>query len=376
MFTQDLQKSDGFYNLHSICILSLQIDKNLPFLNGYVQEAIEKGAQPYIPESERSGTLDISNFRNQDQHEASLHGLRFEAYELPKPSQPTRVPPASHVPTNELVPVPEPSYPRETQRVTTLPSASNSDSSELKLRLDGVQKKWGRPTYSTEASTSSSTSQKSVNGVSKADTAGTVDTKAHDNTPYNQKKPQVEINPEKQKLAASLFGGSAKADKRGSSTLGHKAGKTSNHSTEKSQTSKASVKTSVEKTIVQPPPDLLDLGEPTMASIPPSEDPFKQLEGLLEPNQFSSSANHDAVGSANKAPDLMGLYTDTAGSGLMDDVNALSGITNSANVAASQPSQVSKGPNTKDALEKDALVRQMGVTPTSQNPNLFKDLLG
>jgi AP-4 complex subunit epsilon-1 len=43
---------------------------------------------------------------------------------------------------------------------------------------------------------------------------------------------------------------------------------------------------------------------------------------------------------------------------------------------AANPSQISKGPNVKDALEKDALVRQMGVTPSGQNPNLFKDLFG
>ncbi|KAK1591873.1 hypothetical protein Q3G72_015057 [Acer saccharum] len=294
----------------------IEVDKNLSFLNGYVQQAIEKGAQPYISENERSGMLNISNFRNQDQHEASsMHSLRFEAYELPKPSMPSRIPPVSLASTTELVPVPEPSYPRETQKVASLPSVSNADPSELRLRLDGVQKKWGRPTYSSsETSTSSSTSQKTVNGVSKVDATSTVNSKAHDNS-YNSRKPQVEISPEKQKLAASLFGGSSKTDKRGS-TVGHKAGKASSHAVEKPQTTKAPVKsTAVEKIVVQPPPDLLDLGETTVvSSSPPSVDPFKQLEGLIEPTQATSSVNHGVVG-ANKSPDLMGLYVETAGSG-------------------------------------------------------------
>ncbi|KAK1549249.1 hypothetical protein Q3G72_007196 [Acer saccharum] len=269
----------------------IEIDKNLSFLDGYVQQAIEKGAQPYISENERSGMLNISNFRNQGQHEASsMHSLRFEAYELPKPSMPSRIPPVFLALTTELVPVPEPSYLRETQKVASSPSVSNADPSELRLRLDGVQKKWGRPTYSSsEISTSSSTSKK--------------------------QKPQVEISPEKQKLAASLFGGSSKTDKRGS-TVGHKAGKASSHAVEKPQTTKVPVKsTAVEKIVVQPPPDLLDLGETTVvSSSPPSVDPFKQLEGLIEPTQATSSVNHGVVG-ANKSPDLMGLYVETAGSG-------------------------------------------------------------
>uniref|UniRef100_A0A0A9HAL1 Uncharacterized protein n=1 Tax=Arundo donax TaxID=35708 RepID=A0A0A9HAL1_ARUDO len=34
-----------------------------------------------------------------------------------------------------------------------------------------------------------------------------------------------------------------------------------------------------------------------------------------------------------------------------------------------------KGPSLQDALQKDATARQVGVTPTGNNPNLFKDLL-
>ncbi|KAJ4707586.1 AP-4 complex subunit epsilon [Melia azedarach] len=198
----------------------IEIDKNLSFLNSYVQQALDKGAQPYIPENERSGMFDISNFRNQDHHEASMHGLRFEAYELPKPSVPSRVPPVPLSLATELVPVPEPSYPRESQKVASVSSVSSTDPSELKLRLD-------------------------VNGVTKVDTAGSVNSKARDTT-YDSRKQQAEIPPEKQKLAASLFGGSSKTERR-ASTTGHKAVKASSHTMEKPQVSKTGDKTLQEK---------------------------------------------------------------------------------------------------------------------------------
>ncbi|KAJ0043699.1 hypothetical protein Pint_19438 [Pistacia integerrima] len=144
------------------------------------------------------------------------------------------------------------------------------------------------------------------------------------------------------------------------STTGHKAGKAGSHVAEKPQVSKGSDRSAAEKTAAQPQPDLLDLGDPTVPSSAQSYDPFKQLEGLLDSKPTGS-------GSGN-------------GSGV--DVNLLSGLSNPTiknaheGTATTQSTQFSKGPNTKDALEKDALVRQMGVTPTSQNPNLFKDLLG
>ncbi|XP_020413233.1 AP-4 complex subunit epsilon-like isoform X2 [Prunus persica] len=129
----------------------IEIDNSLSFLNGYVQQALEKGDEPYIPENERSGMLNINNFSNQDQHEALTHGLRFEAYELPKPAVPSRIPPAAVASSTELVPVPEPSYARDTCQPASLPPVSDAGSSELRLRLDGVQRKWGRPTYSSPA---------------------------------------------------------------------------------------------------------------------------------------------------------------------------------------------------------------------------------
>ncbi|XWS62283.1 hypothetical protein CRYUN_Cryun07bG0196900 [Craigia yunnanensis] len=356
----------------------IEVDKGLSFLNGYIQESIEKGAQPYIPESERSGMLNISNFRNQDHHEASSHSLRFEAYELPKPTMQSRIPPASLALT-ELVPVHEPMYTRESYQTPSLPSiSSDAGSSELKLRLDGVQKKWGRPTNSPATSTSNSTSQKTVNGITQVDGASIVNTRTCET--YDSRKPQVEISPEKQKLAASLFGGSSKTEKR--PATGHKISKASNHIVEKSHMPKSSMEVAPEKKApVQQPPDLLDLGEPTVTSTATLVDPFKQLEGL-DPTQVASAVNHGKT-AATESPDIMTLYAETpAGIHDKDDGDLLSGLSNPSitnmpgGTTTTQLMKSSKGPNLKDSLEKDALVRQMGVTPLSQNPNLFKDLLG
>ncbi|KAK9277516.1 hypothetical protein L1049_007060 [Liquidambar formosana] len=364
----------------------IEINRSLPFLDIYVQQSLEKGAQPYVPENERSGMVNMSNFRNQDQHEGSTHTLRFEAYELPKPSVASRVSPVSHASGTELVPVPEPSYPREIHQAASIPSALDTGPLELKLRLDGVQKKWGRPTYSSAApSASNSTSQKMVNGVSQLDGVGNINSKARD-VSYDSKRLQVEISPEKQKLAASLFGGSSQTQKRPSSAS-HKVAKASSHAGETSQVAPAvsvSAEITTEKKIsLQPPPDLLDLGEATVTGSAPSIDPFKQLEGLLEPTQVTSEGNHGAVG-ATKAPDIMAQSSvvadplPTKG----DEFNLLSGLSNATNktlygeTTVMYLTQSNKGPNPKDSLEKDALVRQMGVTPSSQNPNLFRDLLG
>ncbi|KAK8614320.1 hypothetical protein V6N13_122681 [Hibiscus sabdariffa] len=359
----------------------IEVDKALSFLNDYIQDSIEKGAQPYIPESERSGMLNISKFRNQDHHEASSHGLRFEAYELPKQTVQSRIPPASLAST-ELVPVPEPMYVSESYPTTTVSSASSdAGSTELKLRLDGVQKKWGRQTHSPATSTSSTTSQKTVNGITQVDGSNTSNSRTRET--YESRKQQVEITPEKQKLAASLFGGSSKTEKK--PATGHKISKSSSYMVEKSHVPKSSMEIASEKKApIQQPPDLLDFGEPTVQSNAPSVDPFKELEGLLEPTtEVASAKNHSSTAAATKSPDIMGLYTETpAGIHNKDDGDILSGLSNPpgthmlGGTTRTQVAQSSKGPNLKDSLQKDALVRQMGVTPSSPNPILFKDLLG
>ncbi|CAA3000380.1 AP-4 complex subunit epsilon [Olea europaea subsp. europaea] len=243
----------------------IEIDKSLSFLDEYIQLAIERGAQPYVSASERLGMPNISNFKSQEQHESLTHSLRFEAYELPKPSMTPQVPP---VPASftELVPVPDQYYHTEVHYSATLvPRFSNAGLSELKLRLDGVQKKWGNPSYfSPVLSTSINDTTKIQNGIT--------------GQPDAIQKQLVEISPEKQKLGASVFGGASKSERRQSSSS-QKVTKNNSHAADKSHVEKTATSDTVSIKTSQPPFDLLDLGEPTGTSIPPSLDPFKQLEG-------------------------------------------------------------------------------------------------
>ncbi|CAA2970369.1 AP-4 complex subunit epsilon [Olea europaea subsp. europaea] len=370
----------------------IEIDKGLSFLDGYIQQAIENGAQPYVSESERLGMSNISNFKSQEQHEFLTHSLRFEAYELPKPSMTPQVPPVLASPT-ELFPVSVPYYHTEVNYSTTpVPSISSAGSSELQLRLDGVQKKWGHPSYfSPTSSTLNSDAAKIQNGSTKPDSVGSANSEAR-HVSYDSRKPQVEISPEKQKLAASLFGGASKSDRRQSSSS-QKVPKNNSHAAYKSHVEKTATSDTGAQKTSQPPSDLLDLGETTGTSILPSLDPFKQLEGVLDQTQDPTSLNTGGF-SGTDAPDIMSLYVDTSlrdqgnsTANLLSTVNdsssLLSGFSDATNrtghggnTVAQLTQKLSEGPNHKDSLEKDATVRQMGVTPSGQNPNLFKDLLG
>ncbi|XP_077212297.1 AP-4 complex subunit epsilon-like [Tasmannia lanceolata] len=368
----------------------IEVDKSLSFLDTFVQQSLERGARPYIPENERSGMPNISNFRSQDQLDSSTHALRFEAYELPKPSMPTRTTPIMLTPSTDLVTVSDLTYPKEIHQPTSQPSISDTVPTDLglKLRLDGVQKKWGRPNYSSPTpSTSNSTVQKPVNGVAHHDGFESVSSQARDIS-YDSRRQQVEVSAEKQRLAASLFGGaSSKNEKRPLSS--HKASARSSPSNlEKARPSAenpASTESAAEKAApLQPPPDLLDLGEPTLESTP-SIDPFKQLEGLLGPTQAASSISSEA-GNAPKPPDLMSLYRDTPSTGSSGNIinsDIYAGLPTTVNrnshhggTTVTHTAPEKKGPNPRDSLEKDAVARQMGVTPSGKNPNLFRDLLG
>ena len=356
----------------------MQIDKTLSFLDSYVHKSLEEGAEPYIPEHERSGTLTITNTGNRNQYETSTHSLRFEAYEVPKPIVPVGIPAPISYPT-ELVPVsvPEPSYHREVPPTLSSGPASDPVSTGLKLRLDGVQKKWGKPTYSSAASSSTSNSDShrtTVNGATQPDS---VVSKSRESPSYDsssKRQPHVEVSEEKQKLAASLFGGasSSRSEKKQSGGGGGhgKVSRETNHTEENVRP--------VATVVQPPPPDLLDLGEPAGAISSSSSsvvDPFKQLEGLLDVSQDGAAAT------PSNGPDLMSLYSENGQSLNQNQTTILNekvdaGSTHGSANGNNKTATLTKGPSLKDALNKDALVRQMGVNPTSQNPNLFSDLLG
>ncbi|XP_031479468.1 AP-4 complex subunit epsilon [Nymphaea colorata] len=372
----------------------IEVDKNLSFLEGFIQQALKNGASPYVPESERSGVASISNFRNQDHHETSAHSLRFEAYEVPKPPVVlAHASPVTQMPSTDIVAVSDSMTSKEDHQASappTIPDASAD--SGLRLRLDGVQKKWGRQTYSSAApSTTSSSSHKAASDITHSDLYVSSSSHSRDLS-YDSRRQQPEVSAEKQKLAASIFGASStKAENK--TPGGSKASKSSHARAEKVQSSMvvaSSAEAPTGKTIPsQPPPDLLDLDEDNGPSINTSavEDPFKQLEGLLAPPAVPPSVKPDASLAPTQAVDLMALYSDAPTAGQLDAVS-LSSTNMDAAFLKSGPSDdngnsngitvtmVKKGPSTQDSLQKDALSRQVGVIPSGRNPHLFKDLLG
>jgi AP-4 complex subunit epsilon-1 len=239
-----------------------------------------------------------------------------------------------------------------------------------------------------------------------------------------RKKAQPEVSAEKQRLAASLFGGSAGGQR---STNGEpKAPKsTSNvrHSDKVMPPRAASsgIKATPAKPAPGPKPaplmDLMDMGDSDPSShvtsgTRPLYDPFKELEGLLDgpPSSTTAAATQGAPPKGNSI-DLMSLYDSTpaaapglagsssdvmmslgqANSSSSEAVNGFQmGLMDAGEVPGENPllgiaghvmpgptvSQEKKGPSRQDSLLKDAATRQVGVTPTGANPALFQDLLG
>lgn len=134
--------------------MNLQIDKELPFLQEFVDSALANGARPYTHENERlemdSGmTSFASTSRNQQE---PSNALRFEAYETPTVHAPSAAfssaPPA-------LLPDFQEKKPESPRSLRDQLAADNSQVDLLgpeisRLRLDGVQKKWGRPSASSQ----------------------------------------------------------------------------------------------------------------------------------------------------------------------------------------------------------------------------------
>ncbi|KAF3337398.1 AP-4 complex subunit epsilon [Carex littledalei] len=347
----------------------IEIDKSLPFLSNYINQAIENGARPYISESERSGTASTIAVASASQYQhdtSSVHSLKFEAYDLPKPRGPVpsiQSSSMSSLPTisSDLVPVSEATYTtREEQQNPKVQTLADQISAEIgvRLRLDGVQKKWGRQTYSSPSApstSSSSSTQKPSNGMVTSETI-------RENTLDSRKQQIPEVSAEKQRLAASLFGKKAVEKKTQAGT------RRPVKEIQPAVATSAPEAPKEDKVIAPaaPPPDLLDLGEPSETATQ-TIDPFKQLEGLLGPGAGSDRASGPGPSvSAVATADLMSMVTDMPP--IIDSKSSDKGVISST--------VAKKGPNVKDALQKDATARQVGVTLTGNNPNLFKDLLG
>ncbi|KAL3689733.1 hypothetical protein R1sor_016042 [Riccia sorocarpa] len=377
----------------------IEIDKNLPFLKDIVETALSNGARPYIPEHERveGGLGTLLAVTNNGPPSSSL---RFEAYDKPVVPVPVVTPVQ---PTPSVTDYEERSDRRSAR--TPYPSHSVSVAPEIdlinpestRLRLDGVQRKWGRQTYSTPSFTASTERERSSNGGSHVRDTGSAPYESSSRA-AEKKKPPVEVSSEKQKLAASLFGGSSgsrtapsgSAAVRGARVAAHKGhghgpgGGDNKHQTSVSVPVPAASSTPNPAPVPQaPPPDLLDMTDGEPAPTAPRNDPFKLLEGLIDPQAGSGSGT--SAPSAKADVDLMSLY----GTGQSNPVDG--GVQSSSQVGLSpllgstglpstvQPAGspvVKKGPSPQGSLQKDATARQAGVTPTVVNPDLFKDLLG
>lgn len=269
----------------------------------------------------------------------------------------------SSLPTisSDLVPISEATYTtREEQQNPKVQTLADQISAEIgvRLRLDGVQKKWGRQTYSSPSApstSSSSSTQKPSNGMVTSETI-------RESTLDSRKQQIPEVSAEKQRLAASLFGKKAVEKKIQAGT------RRPVKEIQPAVATSAPEALKEDKVIAPaaPPPDLLDLWEPSETATQ-TIDPFKQLEGLLGPGAGSDGASGPGPSvSAVATADLMSMVTDMPP--IIDSKSSDKGVISST--------VAKKGPNVKDALQKDATARQVGVTPTGNNPNLFKDLLG
>eukprot|EP00249_Psilotum_nudum_P022263 c28444_g1_i1 orf=707-3676(+) len=389
----------------------IEVDINLSFLNGFVQSSLSKGARHYMTEDVRIQSGAIGSLSSQRDHGDSSHGLKFDPYEKPKPL------PASVAPSSSISSfVPEFDDYRSAQSsykaayAVHYPPEVDLNPDTARLRLDGVQKKWGRQTYS--ASTPPVSREKPTNSHTSSDTGrldGNTWESSYEPQFVDKNKHVLEVSPEKQKLAASLFGGaSSKADVSGrGATKANKPPLQKGHSTTSAQSNidkKNEIAQDVQGQTFSrskpSPPDLLDLSEEVPPVLLP-RDPFKELEGLLEVpaalvppsvgitdkketidlmslyEAANPASSHEAsISSANSVVDMT-LRGETVKSGITD-LTAINRLSSDSLGSTAKTSLLlaKKGPSPEGALQRDAISRQVGVTPTGPNPDLFHDLLG
>ncbi|XP_024390606.1 AP-4 complex subunit epsilon [Physcomitrium patens] len=424
----------------------IEFDRELPFLQEFVDSALANGARPYLDENERLGVdSGMSSFvsSSRSHHEPS-HGLRFEAYETPTAA----IPSGSAAAPSSLLPDFEESVTELTRSVRNQTDSSQVDllgPEVARLRLDGVQRKWGRTSGSSQPSlapTPASEQQRRDSGVSEGASSNKESSPAelwdgdgaeprHEiySSSFEGKKVEREIPAEKQRLAASLFGGSSvQKGSSGGVKGGVKASKAAGNvrpgekgvpprpaagSGKKKNWSAAEPKQASSSLM-----DLVDMsGDDSLPvhDAKASYDPFKELEGLL--GVPSTAASSTSVGLGKSTMDFMSLYdsapvvsqsaSSLAGdsdvlslshrrSGGMDGANGVEGglidlnilpslsplaglgelAQSSSSLSPSTGVSDKKGPSRQHSLQKDAASRQVGVTPTGANPALFQDLFG
>jgi len=228
----------------------------------------------------------------------------------------------------------------------------------------------------------------------------------YDPRTFEKKKTQPEIPAEKQRLAASLFGGSSsqKAANGGAKVLKPAATLRPGEIDAPPRPGlKGKILNAAAQSKQAPSPlmDLMDMSEGDLFPAPvakPSYDPFKELESLLDGPSSSTTAappkssnidfmslfDSTPVASSTSDPDILSL-SHTSSSGMMDlngpqagllDLNELPVMGGLVQQPSASSSTEKKGPSLQNSLQKDAASRQVGVTPTGANPALFQDIFG
>ncbi|XP_024531548.1 AP-4 complex subunit epsilon [Selaginella moellendorffii] len=310
----------------------IEVDKDLSFLNSFVESALANGSRPYLSDNERRGMGAMTTLAsNNDAGTSSL--LRFQPYEKPSIPEPAAaLVTASHYSQDAID---QHDIYSSTITVSTSSRAPESSSNDgTRLKLEGVQKKWGRPTYTPEAQVPKNPINISDSVKVSSSAAGKEASSRNSSAPpYTERKqPSQEISAEKKKLAASLFGSKA------GETKAKPAAKLQQNGTSKKAPAKP---TSPPAPAPAPPPaDLLDLSD----SLPqiPSVDPVDQLADLISVDSSAATSTTSLVEQ----------------------------VLDAGKVAT-------KGPSPQASLQKDSVSRQVGVTPSGgTNPDLFKDLFG
>ncbi|MCO5598506.1 hypothetical protein L7F22_052603 [Adiantum nelumboides] len=381
----------------------IEVDRSLCFLNSYVQSMLSKGAKQYIPANERLQMgVSITWDNPHNDSAVSNHSLRFDPYEKPQlPSM--AIAPVATFESEDFI-IDRSGKPSQIAHQPP-PGVDAVTPEASRLRLEGVQRKWGRPTYSGSSSVSSPAGvERSTNGSIAPDYDKDSGSKEHpvpqDSKYVGGKSKQLEVSAEKQKLAASLFGGVvAKADSsvKGSGRS-QKQATANKHSPAKRVETAASVESRSQAPAPQPP-DLLDFGVEEPSTVITSRDPMKDLEGLLDLTDTESSTQPDVPSTSLSSVDLKSLYdsntgqetgmassnnvvdlmASTAPSNYLGDnssiLEGLSGNLADLKIQGQVATAPRKGPSLETSLQKHARSRQVGVTPTGPNPDLFKDLL-
>ncbi|KAH7428459.1 hypothetical protein KP509_09G002800 [Ceratopteris richardii] len=386
----------------------IEVDQSLPFLNHYVKSMLSKGAKPYIPANERQAATTLASQHVESY--VSSHSLRFDPYEKPQMPIMALTPVTTLQSDDQSIDISQ----KATQVFQPSFDADTPSSEATRLRLEGVQRKWGRPSYNNNSASSSAGAERSTNGASNGldiekASGGKQGIVPQEPKYVSDRNKQPEISAEKQKLAASLFGGvTSKADSSvRSSGRSQKQASTNRHvGTAKRMQTVDPVDSRAQASLpaATAPPDLLDFGEEEVAIAASSKDPMKDLEGLFDNTGSVPSSQPTAPVTNLPNIDLMSLYDSDLGlgSGLVssirvpdmipenlpnndsgDRLTVLDGLVTTSGAVAgpkvqgetSASSAIKKGPSLESSLEKHARSRQVGVTPTGPHPDLFKDLL-